>query len=85
MQYLNKLLEGHRYNLNGEILEFIEKSGKFYYFYICKQNEWTFEHERTEEATLYTEDELAYIKKIQEPIAKGILKKITEKKKCSLR
>ena len=25
VHYVNKLLEGHRYNLNGEILEFIER------------------------------------------------------------
>jgi hypothetical protein len=70
--FINKLQEGRKYNLNGQVLEFIEKSANFYYFYICKYNEWTFENERTDEAVLYTEAELSYIKKIQEP-KKGVL------------
>jgi hypothetical protein len=78
--FINKLQEGRRYNLNGQVLEFIEQSGEFYYFYVCKYNEWSFDYELTEEAVLYTDKELTYIKKIQEPIAKGILKKIKEKK-----
>lgn len=78
--FINKLQEGKKYNLNGQVIKFIEQSKKFYYFYICEYNEWSFEYEPTEELILYTEKDLVYIKKMQEPIAKGILKKITEKK-----
>ena len=61
--YINALLQGERYELNEETLEFIEKVGKFYYFYICKYDMETFKYNATELKVSYTAKELTYIKR----------------------
>lgn len=73
--YLNVLQKGQMYNLGGQRLQFIEKAGKLFCFYICKMDEWTFTYEPTEEQVLFTSEEINFIRRVQdEPIKYGLRK-----------
>ena len=61
--YLNVLQQGEMYELNGQKLQFIERNGTHYYFFVCKMGEWTFRYEPTNEKVLFTSKELNYIKR----------------------
>ena len=62
--YLNILKPGQIYELDGIKLQFIEKIDKWYYFYICKLNELTFNYEPTKEKRFYKLKDLAYLKRV---------------------
>ena len=73
--FLNVLREGQMYQLDGQKLQFIEKFGQFYYFYICKYDEWKLQYEPTEERVPFTRKEIEYIKRVQgEPRQVGLRK-----------
>lgn len=78
--YLNVLQQGKMYELDGQKLQFIEKVGNWYYFYICKMDEWTFEYEPTDEKTFFTIDQMNYIKRIQAETKNIGLRKIGKDK-----
>ena len=78
--YLNVLQQGKMYELDGQKLQFIEKVGSWYYFYICKMDEWTFEYEPTDEKTFFTIDQMNYIKRIQAETKNIGLRKIGKDK-----
>ena len=53
------------YELDGQKLQFVEKDGNRYYFYICRMDEWTFRYMPTEEKTSFHIKEINFIKRFQ--------------------
>jgi hypothetical protein len=78
--YLNTLQKGKMYELDGQKLQFIGKFGTRYYFYKCKMDEWSFEYEPTTQKASFTNEEMTYIKRIQENSTVGVLRKIGKDK-----
>jgi hypothetical protein len=78
--YLNVLQEGQIYELDGQRLQFIEKVGEWFYFYVCKMDEWTFNYEPTNEKVFYSSKELAYIKRVRDFQTGAGLRKIGKDK-----
>lgn len=74
--YLNTLIEGVKYELDGQKLEFYKKSNGLYYFYRYMYDEDTFTHYKTNELVSFKIKELNYLKRVQECSANGSLKKI---------
>jgi hypothetical protein len=73
--YIRILQEGKMYELDGKKLQFIEKYGQFYYFNVCKYDEYTLKYEPTNERLPFTRKEIEYIKRLQdEPMKVGLRK-----------
>ena len=64
--YINILIQGEMYELDGQKLLFIEKKDKRYYFYLCKKEDWGFDYFPTEEKLDFTIKEIHYIKRVQD-------------------
>ena len=77
--YINVLQKGEKYTLNGETIEFIEKQGSRFYFYLCKYDMETFRHIRTNEKVGFLLSEINYIKRFQQS-TNGLLKRIGKDK-----
>lgn len=78
--YINALQQGKMYDLDGLRLEFSEKIGKLYYFYIHKLDELGFNYNKTDLVVSYSSKELNYIKRVQDCTTKGLLKRIGKDK-----
>lgn len=74
--YLNTLIQGQQYELNGQKLEFYNKSNGLFYFYRYIYDEDSFKHKKTNELVSFTFKELNYLKRVQEYPSFGYLKKI---------
>lgn len=74
--YLNTLIQGEKYELNGQKLEFYQKSNGLFYFYRYVYDEDSFNHQKTNELVSFTFKELNYLKRVQECSAFGSLKRI---------
>ena len=74
--YLRTLIQGARYELEGQNLEFCQKVGKMYYFYRYAYDEDTFSYNKTDYLVGFTIKELSYLKRVQECSDFGLLKKI---------
>lgn len=74
--YISTLLKGEKYELNGETIEFIEKVGRFYHFYLCEYNKETFRHNPTQSKISYTANEINYIKRAKNLCEAVCLKRI---------
>ena len=74
--YLNTLIEGKLYELNGQRLEFSSKVGKMYYFYKYAYDEDSFRYKKTENLVSFAFKELNYLKRVQECSDFGSLKRI---------
>jgi hypothetical protein len=72
--YVNSLQKGTLYELGGMRLEFVEKNGRSFYFYIYRFNEDIYGYEKANSMISYTSKELTYIRRIQECSPKGMLK-----------
>ena len=73
--YINTLQQGCEYELDGRHLQFIQKLGKQYYFYVCEYDEWAFRYIPTKLIVFYKGKELTYIKRVQDqPIKVGLRK-----------
>lgn len=74
--YLNTLIKGKLYELNGQRLEFSEKVGKLYYFYRYDYDENTFTYEKTNHSVAFSLKELNFLKRVQECSDFGSLERI---------
>lgn len=78
--YISVLQKGVQYEVEGKRIEFIQKMDGFYYFYLCKKDEWDFDYKPTELVVSYTDKEIEFIKRIQGESNKGVLKRIGKDK-----
>ena len=78
--YISTLQQGKLYELDGVRLEFTNKRGRLFYFYIHKLDETGFLYEKTERVVSYSSKELNYIKRVQECSPSGMLKRIGREK-----
>ena len=74
--YLNVLQKGQMYELDGQKLEFIEKYGSRFYFYVCKMDEWSFKYIKTNEKKSFEHKEINFIKRFQDEPQKIGLRKV---------
>ena len=74
--YLNTLIKGEKYELDGQKLEFSSKVGKLYYFYRYSYDENTFTYNKTDNMVSFSIKELNYLKRLQECSPIGMLKAI---------
>lgn len=74
--YLNTLIKGKLYELNGQRLEFSEKVGKIYYFYRYDYDENNFTYKKTNYSVAFSLKELNFLKRVQECSDFGSLKRI---------
>ena len=73
--YINKFLSGVQYDLEGTRLQFVEKRGNLFAFFICKMDTTDFQYKPTAQMAYYAKEDLEYIKRIQEgSINKGLRK-----------
>ncbi len=78
--YLNCLQQGKMYELDGQKLQFIEKVGGSFYFYVCKVDDWTFNYTPTEETVSLSVKEMTYIKRFDQEPTQVRLRKIGKDK-----
>lgn len=78
--YLNNLLHGELYELNGQRLEFFKKQKGLYYFYVYVYNEQIFDYEKTTTINSFSFKELNFLKRVQDKPICGLLKKIGKDK-----
>jgi hypothetical protein len=78
--YINVFIKGEKYELNGQKLQFDQKIGKLFFFYVCKFDEETLGYTTTDETAIFTSKELYYIKRFDEQPIKGGLRKIGKDK-----
>jgi hypothetical protein len=78
--YISVLQKGEIYELNGQKLEFDEKAGKLYFFYVCEFDEESFSYRKTDETAFFTLEEINYIKRYNEQQKISGLKKIGKDK-----
>ena len=74
--YLNTLIQGEQYELNGQKLEFYNKANGLFYFYRYVYDEDNFNHKKTNELVSFTFKELNYLKRIQQCSPHGSLRPI---------
>lgn len=72
--YLSVLKKGQVYELDGQKIQFVEKVGKWFYFYACKMNEWNFKYEPTDEKISFTLQQINYIKRAYQTYNNGLRK-----------
>lgn len=70
--YLSVLKKGQVYELDGQKIQFVEKVGKWFYFYVCKMNEWSFKYEPTDEKISFTLEQINYIKRTYQKPNNGL-------------
>lgn len=78
--YISVLQKGKIYELDGQKLQFIEKDGNHYYFYICRMDEWSFRYAPTKETTSFDVKEINFIKRFQDERTNVGLKRIGKDK-----
>ena len=74
--FINVLLEGEQYDLNGDILKFIKKVGDLYYFYACELDELRINYIVTDKVVRFKGKDLTFIKRKRTNEATGWLEKI---------
>lgn len=74
--FLNTFIKGAQYELNGQRLEFFNKSNGLYYFYRHSYNEDDFSYKKINELVAFTLKELNYIKRLNDRQSKIKLQKI---------
>lgn len=78
--YINVLMPGKMYELDGQRLQYIEKVDKWYYFYLCKMDELTLDYVPTNEKRFYRLKDLTYLKRVENGKASVCLRQIGKDK-----
>lgn len=74
--FIDVLQKGTQYELDGKRMEFVEKKGRLFYFYLYEYDGITFSYNKTDYLLNYTSKEIYFIKRVQECSPKGCLRAI---------